>query len=88
MARLMSLKASQILSKEVTIQDIPIVTLQRFSVLINMCAATALQLFPPLGLLNYAALRLPQESETISAAPMGVRASSQPVFSCKPLSLH
>lgn len=59
MARFIAFKASQILSQEKPVADIPIETLQRFSVLVNLCAAKALKIYPPLGLLNYADVRLP-----------------------------
>lgn len=59
MARFTALKASQILLKEKNVSSIPIETLQRFSILINMCAAKKLGMYPPLGLLNYADVRLP-----------------------------
>ena len=87
MARLMAWKASQILSNEIKVEDIPIETLQRFSVLINTCAAKALRLYPPLGLLNYAAVRLPLESGTISINPSGAPPSLQPVDGCTPVTL-
>lgn len=59
MARFVALKASQVLKKEKNIAEIPIETLQRFAVLINLCTAKALKNYPPLGLLNYADVRLP-----------------------------
>lgn len=59
MARFIAFKASQILTQEKPVADIPIETLQRFSVLVNLCAAKALKIYPPLGLLNYADVRLP-----------------------------
>lgn len=59
MARFTAMKASQILLKEKKVENIPIETLQRFSILINMCSAKKLALYPPLGLLNYADVRLP-----------------------------
>ncbi len=85
MARLMAWKASQILSKEVKVEDIPIETLQQFSVLINMCAAKALQLFPPLGLLSYAGVRVPPVPATISASSGGLGTQSMEV--CQPVTL-
>ena len=83
MARLMAWKASQILSKEVKVEDIPIETLQQFSVLINMCAAKALQLFPPLGLLSYAGVRVPPVPKNISVNSGGL--GTQSVDVCQPV---
>lgn len=85
MARLMAWKASQILTNQAKVEDIPIETLQSFSVLVNMCAATALQLFPPLGLLNYAAVRVPPVPQNASAAARELR--TQSVDHCKPVTL-
>ncbi|HEX5126938.1 MAG TPA: ABC transporter substrate-binding protein [Rhodocyclaceae bacterium] len=49
-------KAEQILLKKQNANDIPIETLQRFSLLINMGAARSLQLYPPLNELKFAEL--------------------------------
>ena len=87
MARLMAWKAAQILSKQVKIEDIPVETLQRFSVLINMCVATALRAFPPLDLLNYAAVRLPV-SATISAGVERLQVSTPTAGACEPVHFH
>ncbi len=64
MARFNAFKASQILTHEKPVSDIPIETLQRFSVLVNLCAAKVLKIYPPLGLLNYAEVRLPIVEDT------------------------
>ena len=66
MSRFVALKAAQILKGEAPVGAIPIETLQRFSVLINMCAARALGVFPPLPLLNVADVRLPGENDSAS----------------------
>ncbi len=47
-------KAEQILVGKVPPQDIPIETLQRFALIINMPLAKKLELYPPLGMLSYA----------------------------------
>ncbi|GAB5375715.1 MAG: ABC transporter substrate-binding protein [Acuticoccus sp.] len=47
-------KAEQILVGGVAPQDIPIETLQRFALIINMPLAKELELYPPLGMLSYA----------------------------------
>lgn len=59
MSRFVAFKAAQILKGEVPVGSIPIETLQRFSVLVNMCTAKALDVYPPLPLLNVADVRLP-----------------------------
>jgi putative ABC transport system substrate-binding protein len=64
MARFVALKASQILKMEKKVSEIPIETLQRFAVLVNLCAAKTLKIYPPLGLLNYADVRLPVTADT------------------------
>lgn len=52
--RFAAYKASQILIDHVPAEQIPAQTLQRFSLLINMPVAKALELYPPLSLLNVA----------------------------------
>jgi len=47
-------KAEQILVQGVAPEDIPIETLKRFSLIINMPLARKLELYPPLAMLNYA----------------------------------
>lgn len=47
-------KATRILRKEVAIEDTPIETLKRFSLIINMPVAKKLSLYPPIDMLNYA----------------------------------
>ena len=59
MSRFVAFKAAQILGEGIPAKDIPIETLQRFSVLVNMCTAKALDVYPPLPLLNIADVRLP-----------------------------
>jgi putative ABC transport system substrate-binding protein len=81
MARFVALKASQVLKKEKNIAEVPIETLQRFAVLINLCAAKALKNYPPLGLLNYADVRLPVAPET-GVAQVG---ESKSFKGCKPI---
>lgn len=81
MARFVALKASQVLKNEKKIEEVPIETLQRFAVLINLCAAKALKNYPPLGLLNYADVRLPINSE-----PGHTKAKA--FKGCEPLLLH
>lgn len=52
--RLTGVKAAQILLEGKAPGDIPVETLRRFSVVINMATAKALSFYPPLGLLNFA----------------------------------
>ncbi|WP_325001830.1 ABC transporter substrate-binding protein [Ramlibacter sp.] len=52
--RFAAYKAVQVLADRTPVERIPAETLQRFSLLINMPTAKALQLYPPLGLLNVA----------------------------------
>lgn len=52
--RLTGVKAAQILLEAKAPGDIPVETLRRFSVVINMATAKALSFYPPLGLLNFA----------------------------------
>lgn len=59
MSRFVAFKAAQILSNEKRVEDVPIETLQRFSVLINMCVAKTLKIYPPMSLLSYADVRIP-----------------------------
>lgn len=47
-------KAMKVLRKEVPIGEIPIETLKRFSLIINMPVAKQLDLYPPIEMLNYA----------------------------------
>lgn len=47
-------KAEQILVNGVAPKDIPVETLQRFALIINMPMAKELELYPPLGMLSYA----------------------------------
>lgn len=47
-------KAAQILAGQVPVEQIPAATLQRFSLLVNMRSVAALNLYPPLLLLNVA----------------------------------
>jgi putative ABC transport system substrate-binding protein len=47
-------KAVKILKKEVPVEDVPIETLKRFSLIINMPVAKKLDLYPPIDMLNYA----------------------------------
>ncbi|WP_165816105.1 ABC transporter substrate-binding protein [Kumtagia ephedrae] len=47
-------KAAKILRKEVPVEQIPIETLKRFSLIINMPVAKKLDLYPPIEMLNYA----------------------------------
>jgi len=47
-------KAEQILVNGVAPEEIPIETLQRFALIINMPLAKTLELYPPLGMLSYA----------------------------------
>lgn len=62
LARFTAFKASQILNGEKKINDVPIETLQRFSVLVNMCVAKTLKTYPPMALLSYADVRLPVDA--------------------------
>lgn len=59
MARFVAFKAAQILKGEKKVAEVPIETLQRFSVLVNMCVAQTLRVYPPMSLLSYADVRLP-----------------------------
>ena len=52
--RFAAYKATQILVDKVPIERVPAQSLQRFSLLINMSTAKALDLYPPLALLNVA----------------------------------
>ncbi|MDQ0317543.1 ABC transporter substrate-binding protein [Amorphus orientalis] len=54
LGQLTAYKAEQILVNKVPPRDIPIETLKRFSLIINMKYATDLKLYPPLAMLNYA----------------------------------
>ncbi|MBJ3776345.1 ABC transporter substrate-binding protein [Acuticoccus mangrovi] len=54
LGQLTAYKAEQILLRGVDPADIPIETLKRFALIINMPLARELQLYPPLGMLNYA----------------------------------
>lgn len=47
-------RAVKILTKEVPVDQIPIETLKRFSLIINMPVAKKLDLYPPIDMLNYA----------------------------------
>lgn len=52
--RFTGFKAAQILSDGKQAGDIPVETLRRFSVIINMSTVKALSYYPPIGLLNFA----------------------------------
>lgn len=52
--RFTAFKAAQILLDGVAPGDIPVETLKRFSVIINMPVVRALEFYPPIGLLNFA----------------------------------
>ncbi|MES2296699.1 MAG: ABC transporter substrate-binding protein [Pseudomonadota bacterium] len=52
--RLTAFKASQILQQHIPASAIPIETLARFSYLVNMSVAAALDFYPPLKVINYA----------------------------------
>jgi len=67
MSRFVAFKAALILHDKIPAGSIPIETLQRFSVLVNMCTAKALDVYPPLPLLNIADVRLPAELGPSSA---------------------
>lgn len=54
LGQLTAYKAEQILVDGVSPEDIPIETLNRFSLIINMPLARELKLYPPLAMLNYA----------------------------------
>ncbi|MEW5422382.1 ABC transporter substrate-binding protein [Amorphus sp. 3PC139-8] len=54
LGQLTAYKAEQILVEGVGPEDIPIETLKRFSLIINMPLARKLKLYPPLAMLNYA----------------------------------
>lgn len=68
MARFVAFKAAQILKGEKKVGDVPIETLQRFSVLVNMCVAQGLKVYPPMSLLSYADVRLPLDSSNTDEA--------------------
>jgi putative ABC transport system substrate-binding protein len=59
MARFVAFKAAQVLKGEKKVDEIPIETLQSFSVLVNLCVAHHLKIYPPMTLLGYADVRLP-----------------------------
>ena len=48
------MKSEQILVGQTRPADIPVETLRRFSLIVNMEVARALHLYPPLAMLNYA----------------------------------
>ncbi|WP_448191828.1 ABC transporter substrate-binding protein [Azospirillum sp. sgz301742] len=52
--RFTAFKAAQILLDGTSPAVIPVETLKRFSVIINMATARALEVYPPIGLLNFA----------------------------------
>jgi len=52
--RFTAFKTAQILLDGVSPADIPVETLKRFSVIINMATVRALEHYPPIGLLNFA----------------------------------
>ncbi|CAO3352649.1 ABC transporter substrate-binding protein [Azospirillum palustre] len=52
--RFTAFKAAQILIDRTDPADIPVETLKRFSVIINMATVRALEYYPPIGLLNFA----------------------------------
>lgn len=52
--RFTAFKAAQILLEGTSPAVIPVETLKRFSVIINMATARALEVYPPIGLLNFA----------------------------------
>jgi putative ABC transport system substrate-binding protein len=64
MARFVAFKAAQILRREKRVEEMPIETLQRFSMLINLCVARGLKVYPPMSLLNYADVRLPLDGSS------------------------
>lgn len=66
LARFTAYKASQVLSGERKITDIPVETLQRFSSTINLCAAIALKVFPPSALFKLADVITPQTDALVS----------------------
>jgi putative tryptophan/tyrosine transport system substrate-binding protein len=68
MARFVAFKAAQILKGERRVADTPIETLQRFSVLVNMCVARSLKIYPPMSLLGYADVRLPLDPSSTDEA--------------------
>lgn len=71
-ARLVASKAVQILKGEKKAAAVPIETLKRFSVMVNMCVATKIPLFPPIAMMSYAEFRLPvkegEDTETPGSA--------------------
>ncbi len=54
LGQLTGYKAEQILTRGVPPEDIPIETLKRFALIINMPLARELKMYPPLAMLNYA----------------------------------
>lgn len=77
MARFVAYKAAQVLSGEKKVAEVPIETLQRFSVLVNMCVAQSLKTYPPMALLSYADVRLPVGA--------GTDADAKPQKGCTPV---
>lgn len=67
MARFVAYKAALILKGEKKVAEVPIETLQRFSVLVNMCVAKTLKAYPPMTLLSYADVRLPIDAAADTA---------------------
>jgi len=62
MARFVAYKASQIIKGQAKPADIPIETLQRYTVMVNLCVAHAMHMPPPASMLGYAELRQPADS--------------------------
>jgi putative ABC transport system substrate-binding protein len=77
MARFVAYKAALILKGEKRVAEVPIETLQRFSVLVNMCVAKTLKAYPPMTLLSYADVRLPID-------PAADTAPGKPQKGCTP----
>lgn len=63
LARFTALKVSQILKNERKVSEIPIETLQRFSTVVNLCSAIALNVFPPPAIFKIADVIVPTDVE-------------------------
>lgn len=66
-------KAADILRGKKAVREVPVETLKRFSLMVNMQAARQLQLYPPIDLLNYA--------EVIAVGPGGSSSGAKGVIS-------
>lgn len=83
LARFTALKASQVLRQERKIADIPVETLQRFSTALNMCAAIALNEFPPSEFFKQTEVIVPVGGKADPEGGSGQPPSTQSPKGCK-----